>query len=292
MTNDARANGWIVDAHCHFGAFGVQSLGGRHVAPLTGHELADFQHVFDYIDRYGLACVVLLPIYAPDPAHAFLLNTAVVQCAHASNGRVIPGLWVDPSPAMREHLARTLALAKTSDVHVLKTSADVWAGVVTPDPSTWSVDVRKGMSDIIDYASGSKCLLQIHTGSGRSDIKEIERLFLWAPRNISFQLVHMGNGVRGHCYVLSRLTEWIAEGVSVYCDTSLARGFAVRWMTREIRAAPLLADRFLFASDEPWGICQSELAAILEATEHCSETRAAVLGGNARKLFTRLGVLK
>ncbi len=288
---DATALPQIVDGHCHFGPFGACAMRDRIVSPLQGHELVDCDQVRSFIEKHRIAFAVLVPIYAPDPTHAFDLNTLVVQCAEAMRGKVVPGLWVDPSPRMRGRLDAALELARVHGIRVLKMSPSAWDDTFTPDPETWNNKVRESMGLITKHAAEGPCLLHIHTGSGRSDIAGIERLMRWAPREVLFQLVHMGNTVGGHAYLIPRMAEWLSEGLQVYCDTSLARGFAIRWLVSEATTDDRLAERILFASDEPWGIFESQLAAVLEATRNSRPLRDAILTNNARRLYSTLGCI-
>jgi len=281
----------VIDAHCHFGPFGTRTVAEKTISPLRGRDLCSIEQLSDYISSHNIDFLVLVPIYAPDPEYAFGLNTQVIACARALPGKVIPGLWVDPSPSMRNHLRDAVAMAEHAHIRVLKTSPDAWGGTFTPDPDTWDVEVRKGMDAIVAYSETRPCVLQIHTGSRRSDIRAVEKFMRWAPRSIMFQLVHMGNTTGGHFYLVPRLLEWLQEGLQVFCDTSLARGFAVRWLLAGARDNALLAERVLFASDEPWGIFDAELCAVVEATEELPAVRERVLYGNAHRLYSELRAL-
>jgi len=281
----------VVDAHCHFGPFDAHTIAAKTISPLHGQELSSVERLSNYISSHNIDFLVLVPIYAPDPEYAFGLNTQVVACARALPGKVMPGLWVDPSPSVRSHLIEAIAMAEIENIRVLKTSPDAWSGTFTPDPDTWHMDIRKGIDAIVGYSERRPCLLQIHTGSGRSDIRAIEKFMRWAPRSMMFQLVHMGNTVGGHFYLIPRLLEWLREGLQVFCDTSLARGFAVRWLLAEAGNSSMLAERVLFASDEPWGIFDAELCAVVEATEGLPAVRQNVLCDNARKLYSELRML-
>jgi predicted TIM-barrel fold metal-dependent hydrolase len=97
--------------------------------------------------------------------------------------------------------------------------------------------------------------------------------------------VHLGGGVSAHIKLIgSRFFDWIEAGKQVYTDTSWAVGFAPRWLAKEIESRGVGADRLLFASDEPWGDFDGELARMQSAAGD-GELGRAVLRENFASLY-------
>ncbi|MEV6824869.1 hypothetical protein [Amycolatopsis sp. NPDC051102] len=70
----------------------------------------------------------------------------------------------------------------------------------------------------------------------------------------------------GHIKLVGgRFFDWIAAGKQVYTDLSWAIGFTPRWLVEEISRRGLGHDRVLFASDQPWGDHEGELAKLAAA---------------------------
>jgi len=276
----------VIDAHCHFGKFGPRLIMGRTIDPFLGRDLANSQALMDYLRKHGILSAVLVPMYTPDdPKHPFSLNMATLRCARQTQGVVLPGFWVDPSPGVRNELMTAIKEAEQHKVRILKMSPDVWEGDYSPDPASWDRALASGLGQIMEYAASTCCVLQVHTGSGKSDVRLVEKLIRWAPPGIAFHLVHMGGTTGGHFYLVPRLSEWAAEGLNVYCDTSLARAFAVQWLLRNAADTGTIADRILFASDEPWGVFETEVSKVTAGTVGDTYVRRRALHENARRLY-------
>lgn len=142
----------------------------------------------------------------------------------------------------------------------------------------------------MEYARDKCAVFQIHTGSGKSDIRIVEKFIQFAGPGITFHLVHMGNNTSGHFYLIPRLEEWISEGLDIIYDTSWSSGFALRWALREALTKPEFANRILFASDEPWSIFESELTKVLYAGEYKPKITQKVLWENANRIYQKWDV--
>ena len=228
---------------------------------------------------------MIVPIYTRKQEEAFLLNEFVLQVAKEMPHQIIPGFWVDPSPPMHEHLGSALKLADTHNIMVLKTSPETWDSDYSPNPNTWDSSFRNNIGSILDYAKAKKATIQIHTGSGKSDVRLIDKLIHYAGKDVSFHLVHLGNTINGHFYLLSNLSQWVQDGYQVLADTALARGFAVRWLSDLADQDSILQHSIMFASDEPWGSFPSEFAKIIDATDGKAELRDAMLWFNAKRIY-------
>jgi len=275
----------IIDSHVHIGKWGRQLVNGKEIEPFRGREFDSFQKIKCYLDKNSIDRAIIVPMYLPEPAQAFKINKTIISYAQQSKGRLVPGFWVDPSPNLRRFLKESLKLANDWNIKVLKTSPNVWSSGFSPNPDTWNQSFLEGIEEILNFAKKQQAIIQIHTGSGKSDIRVIERLIRFGGPQITFHLVHMGKNAGGHFYFIPRFSEWVAEGLNIYCDTSWASGFAVRWIIREAMRDEKIASRVLFASDEPWGIFKSELSKIIDAEEGTPEIINKFLWENAYKLY-------
>ena len=245
------------------------------------------EKVIAFLDKSHIERAVVVPVYSLEKERAFTINSLVLETAKKAPDRVVPGLWVDPSPKEREHLQATLRAAKDNGVYVLKTASQTWDSGYSPDPSTWDSAFHESMSMLLNFLRTTGSIIQMHTGSGKSDIRLIEKLILYAGPEVCFHLVHMGGNVNGHFYLIPRLLEWREKGLNVICDTSWAGGYAVRWIMDLARNNPTLRKCILFASDEPWGIFKSELAKVVDATEGKLDLLRDVLWKNAHQIYSR-----
>lgn len=280
-------NSKIFDAHMHVGSWGSHMVRGRDIAPFEGREIDSTAKVLAYLARHRIERAVVVPIYSPDQQQAYRINTLVLESARRAPDKIVPGLWVDPSPRLSELLGATLEVAERNNIRVLKMSTPTWAADYSPDPTSWDESFRDSMTAILDYAKQTSSVIQIHTGSEKSKIGLIEKLIRNTGSAVCFHLVHMGNTVGGHFYLVPRLAEWLAEGLNVVCDTSLARGFAVRWLFDLATQNPILRKSIMFASDEPWGIFRAEISKVLDAASEEPELLRDVLWTNASRVYSQ-----
>lgn len=279
----------VIDSHIHVGSWGKQNIDTKQIEPLKNQEFDSFKRLETFLYRHKLHRVVVVPMYCPEPTIAFKTNIQLVKYAQLGEGKVIPGFWVDPSPRVRHLLNESIELATKLKITVLKTSADAWAEKYSPDPSTWDSNLKKGIEKILQYLSDNNAIFQIHTGHGKSDIRLVEKLIRFTGPGITFHLLHMGNNASGHFYMIPRFVEWLSHGLDIVCDTSRAYGFAIRWILRRASAEPKLADRILFASDEPWGVFDGELFKVLHAGEKDQKIMQKVLWKNADRVYRKWG---
>lgn len=278
------------DAHCHFGKWGPNTIEEREIDPFIENEMRTPEDVFDFLEHKGIAGVVLVPTYCPpEPTRPFSLNSEVLRCAEVAKGRIIPCFWVDPSPTLRRYLASTLKLATDNGIRVLKISASAWPEPYSADPETWDAQIEAGVEAIMDYARSKKCVVQVHTGGSKSDIAKVEKLVRRFPNGIKYHLVHMGGRTNRHFFFVPRFVEWLKDGLDIVCDTSGAAGFAVRWIVTEAAKDELIAERIMFASDEPWCTFDAELAKVLDATQEYPDLREQILFRTARRIYFEKG---
>ena len=275
----------IFDAHLHVGKWGDISIQGRKIEPLKNRTIDSVTSLCTFLDKHHINCAVIVPIYTPKQEEAFLLNEFILKIKKKMPDRIVPGFWIDPSPSMELRVKSTLQLADTHNITVLKTSPETWDSDYSPDPDSWDSSLRNNMGSILDYAKAKRATIQIHTGSGKSDVRLIHKLIHYAGKDVSFHLVHLGNTINGHFYLISNLSLWLRDGYQILADTSLARGFAVRWLSDLAGQDSALQHSIVFASDEPWGSFPSELAKILDATDGKPELRISLLWSNAKRVY-------
>ncbi len=269
----------------HIGNWGCQLVSGEMICPFKDRELDSSMKVINHLKQNSIQRAVVVPTYTPERQLPFRTNDLVLETAMLSAGVVVPGFWVDPSPDMQNELAHALRKAEQNGVRVLKTSADAWDANYTPDPNSWDRSFTLSMDMILDFLRQRKAILQIHTGSKKSQIRFIEMLLRHAGPEVRFHLVHMGNSVGGHFYLVPRLRSWIDEGLQIICDSSLAKGFAVRWLIELAILDQKVKKCLVFASDEPWGSFQSEYAKIIDAVGNDQELLRDVLWSNAYNAY-------
>jgi uncharacterized protein len=245
----------VNDAHRHLGvmpAFGF--YGGPPCNPDISARGTVAELISD-LDSEGVERALVLPNYGvPDASVSFGFNPLVLEAA-AADDRISCGLWVSPRPQDAELNAKALALAGEHGVVALKTS--FLLGGRADDPAC-----QEQLERIFSTAGEHGLIVHVHTSAGgASDIDQVGLLVDRYADDVKIHLVHMGGGVSGHIKLIStRFFDWIEAGKQVYTDTSWAVGFAPRWLAREIELRGIGQDRVLFASDEPWGDYQGEVA--------------------------------
>jgi predicted TIM-barrel fold metal-dependent hydrolase len=167
----------------------------------------------------------------------------------------------------------------------LKIAPDTWKDGISLNPGTWNKKVEINIERIIEAASKFDLVIQSHTGSGNSDIREFIPFIEKYGKEIKFQFAHMGNRASGHFIFVPKFIEWLKEGYKVYCDTSYCRGFAPSWLVKEMEEQyPKGLDNILFASDNPWGIFESEFWRV-EGINCSDKLKNKIFYENASKLY-------
>ena len=231
------------------------------------------------LDAEGTERALVMPNYGvPDPDIAFGFNELCVEAA-AADDRILAGLWVSARPEDEARTAKALALASEPGVRALKLS--FLLGGRPTDPRC-----RPLLDRIFQVARDRRLVVHVHTSpGGSSDIDEVGHLVDWYADTVAVHLVHLGGGVSGHIKLIGgRFFDWVAAGKRVYTDPSWAVGFAARWMAEEISTRGIGADRLLFASDEPWGEYDGELARLRRAVGD-GELARAVFHGTFASLY-------
>jgi predicted TIM-barrel fold metal-dependent hydrolase len=269
----------VHDAHRHIGVMPAYPFyGGPPVQPDIAARATVKELIAD-LDREGAERTVVLPNYGvPDASVSFSLNPLVLEAA-AADDRIRCGIWVSPRPQDAALTDAALELAGEPGVVALKTS--FLLGGRASDP-----DCEPQLEKIFASARAHGHVVHVHTSPGASsDIDEVGKLVEKYGDDVKIHLVHLGGGVSAHIKLIgSRFFDWIEAGKKVYTDTSWAVGFAPRWLAKEIESRGVGADRLLFASDEPWGDFDGELARMKAATGD-GELGRAVLRDNFDALY-------
>lgn len=247
----------VFDAHSHVGEWGTWEVRGNAVTPFTAEDaVTTREELEDRMQRLDLSAQLVVPHYFPDADDAFALNPFVHSLAQMEG--IYGGVWFAPSfPA---ETGAALGDFDEDTVVAVKTSADVW---VDADyrPGTWKTDEEEVMEEVLTFARDNDLLVQLHTGSGKS---RPEYAFALADQypEVGFHFVHMGGSTSGHFAFVPRFLDRVEGRDNLYVDISWARGFAVRWLARELLKRDAL-DRMLFASDEPWGDANAAMHTVL-----------------------------
>lgn len=269
----------MTDAHRHLGVLpSYPFYGGPPVNPDIGARATVAELRAD-LDAEGTELAVVMPNYGvPDASASFALNELCLEAA-AADDRVRAGIWASPRPQDAEMTAKALALAAEPSVRIIKISF-LLGGRASDD------ECRPQLDAIFDVARRHGHVVHVHTSpGGASDIDEVGQLVDRYADDVPLHLVHLGGGMSGHIKLVgSRFFDWIAAGKQVYTDTSWTIGFAPRWLAAEIERRGIGHDRVLFASDEPWGDREGEVAR-LQAAAGDGELGRAVFTDNAERLY-------
>lgn len=251
---------WTNDAHRHLGVLPAYPFyGGPPVAPAIGSR-ATISELLSDLDREGTERALVIPNYGvPDPAIAFSFNELCVEAA-GKDDRISAALWVSPRAEDADRTDGALKLAGEEGVRALKLS--FLLGGMASDPTC-----KPQLDKIFATAREHDLVVHVHTSPGAaSDIDEVGKLVDAYAGDVKLHLVHFGGGMSGHIKLVGgRFFDWIAAGKQVYTDLSWAIGFTPRWLVEEISRRGLGHDRVLFASDEPWGDHEGELAKLAAA---------------------------
>jgi uncharacterized protein len=269
----------MTDAHRHLGVLPAYPFyGGPPVNPDVGAR-ATIDELRADLDAEGTELAVVMPNYGvPEASASFALNELCLDAA-AADDRIRAGIWTSPRAQDAEMTAKALQLAAEPSVRVIKTSF-LLGGRASDE------ECRPQLDAIFGTAREHGHVVHVHTSpGGASDIDEVGELVERYGDDVKIHLVHLGGGMSGHIKLVGgRFFDWIAAGKQVYTDTSWAIGFAPRWLAAEIERRGVGHDRVLFASDEPWGDREGEVAR-LQAAAGDGELGRLVFSGNTETLY-------
>lgn len=274
----------VFDAHFHIGAYGTQTFSGRRITPIP--EALDHASGADcaaYLERHGIGAGVIAPTYLDRQEAAFEYNALLMEAVEEYSN-LYGALWVSPLPQVESLLRAALARLPHPKVRALKIASNTWApyGV---DPSSWDAAVQRNMERILEAADGHGLVIHCHTGYlPGADPLEFDLFLKRYGNRAAYQLVHSGEAIAPAFRFAPRFPDWIEQGFDVYADTSIAPGFAPRWLLGELDRRNLGFGRVLFATDTPWGYFPAEYWKIA-GLDLDPEAKEQILWGNAARLY-------
>ncbi|MBU4351499.1 MAG: amidohydrolase [Nanoarchaeota archaeon] len=274
----------IFDAHSHVGKFGPRTMKHNVIDPFKGREINSLEELEAYKKRLGIYFMLITPNYAPEQELAFGYNDLVLEALSLEG--IYGALWVSPLPENKEMNDKVLNLLPHDKIVALKISPDSWPkGKYTPRPSTWDALFKENMIKILETAKKYNLVIHMHTGSNNSGIYQYMPFVEEYGRGVKIHFVHMGSSAGGHMMFVPLFIKWLQEGYDFYCDTSMCKGFGPNWLVQELlEHYPSGLDRVLFASDNPWGLFESEFWRI-EAMNCTNEIKDKIFYSNALKLY-------
>jgi predicted TIM-barrel fold metal-dependent hydrolase len=267
------SGGGIVDSHTHLLpdrlARAIRAFFERHLPAGTAYPL-DHRQILDRHAADGIGAVWALP-YAHKPGMADQLNRSMVDLAAALADHpveVVPGCTAhpgDPQPG-RVVVRAVEAGARVCKLHC--SVGDYAADDARLDP-VWAAAAEAGIPVVVHAG---------HAVSGHTHQPELDPIATVAARHpdTTIVLAHSGHPAVGRALsLLDRFPNLFADLTPVVVEP-----VAVGWAEVVARA-----DRFLFGTDVPnTGIAASVLLERVEGWSLPAGARAAVLGGNARRL--------
>ena len=274
----------IFDAHCHFGKFGVQHFKGHDVEIFKDRELATAEDMERYMSKNNIMKVVAVPHYTPDLETPFKeYNPLILDTLDKING-FYGGLWINP--AKPELTKEVLKLFNHPKLVAFKISPANWPQNITADPKTWPEKFKESMESVIDFAKQEKIVIQAHTGHGTSTIFEYEKFIEKHGNELKIQFLHMGGSCAGHIAFVPRFIKFIERGYDVYCDISSSKGMGLPFLLKELMEKCVEGlDRVFFATDEPWGVFESEFA-LVNSLDVSGRIKRKILFDNANRVYS------
>lgn len=276
----------VFDSHVHIGSLNGRIIfDGKRLNPFPNAELKGNRELSRYISSHNISKCLVIPFYTFDQSISIfeLYNPLIIDCVSKVDN-AYGALWITPNSKDERDIEQVMDLATCPKIRALKTTVELWEGDSTPDPASWDASIRKNMNRIIDFSQKHNLPIHFHTSVGRTNPIYFENFFREYGSTVKIHFVHMGMNVTSHFRFIPLFTSWIQRGYPVYCDTSSARGFAVRWLVYEILQLGQGFDRIMFASDEPWGDFPSEYSKIV-GLEIDDSVKRDILYNNAQKLY-------
>ncbi len=276
----------IFDAHVHLGVWGKQVIFDNLIQPFRGREIKDYKDAEFFMRKNNVSKAIFVPHYKPDQASSYADNYLVVDVTKKVEG-AYGGLYFNPEYRFTELVEEHLRLIQDK-ILVIKMSPDAWPKGVTPDPKTWSKGFRENMEKIIETARNKRLMIQFHTGSGNSDPKNYVPFVNEYGDELRLHFAHMGGSAGGHFRFVPQFIKWLKEGKEFYCDTSYCRGFAPHWLIKKLENEFYEGLKHVFfASDEPWGIFESEYWRV-NAVDTLKKIKEMIFYKNAEKAYLKI----
>ena len=269
----------------HIGHWGEWQIKRRDVEIFPQRETKGPEEQEELMQKCGITKAVIVPHYVPDLEAPFKRYNPVVLDAVSALKNVKGGLWVSPLPDATELLQNILEQKPHKNIRALKMSANAWPGKINMSPASWKSEFRQNMELILDYAKKHDLTIHMHTGTGNSAVQYFIPFIEKYGDRARMQMVHMGNSASGVMAFVPRFIDWIEKGYDLYCDTSDCWGFGPNWLVKEaIKHHDPALKRILFASDNPWGVFEAEVAKI-ESSPISEDIKKMIFFENAEELY-------
>ncbi len=273
-----------IDTHCHAGGWVPPKDMECTVNPVS-QQMESVEAVRNYLTYNCLDAAVLVPHYGINLEELTLrtIHKLLIQIIEQIP-RAFGGILVSPDADWASLTSEIKDLAAHPKVVALKVAPNTWEGA-SLDPESWNPQQRRRIERILQLLKDHHLVLQTHTGgSGASHPRTLSNFLAEFGSSIRLHCVHMGGSSTGHFYFVPQFCKWLEQGLKVFCDCSLARPFAFRWLIEELQCRGLPLSNILFASDEPWGSIAMEFTRIVDMNLD-EEQRSKILNGNARSLY-------
>jgi uncharacterized protein len=249
----------IFDAHCHIGLFGKQNIRNTTIEPFKDREIYDIKTLKKHIEEKKINKAIIVPHYTFDQKTAFENNKKILEIISKIEN-IYGGIWANPLPTETEKNKKALEIIPNKKIIAIKICPQAWPkGKYTMDPDTWDSEFAENMKNIIYCTKKHNLIIQMHTGTGNSDIRHYSKFVDEFGNGLRIQFIHMGSSPGGHFSFIPRFIDWLKKGYDFYCDTAESRGFAASWLVKTMeKEYPEGINRILFASDNPWGMFESE----------------------------------
>ena len=283
----------VFDAHFHIGHWGQRRLFGREVCPLLpshdgdyipGQEHEDYRDVQRYLTHYDIfGGLVMCNFLGDDPRYSLIdLNKVALEAAHKCEN-VYTALFVSPRGEDWDYTREAMNMAKSDpNVKAIKMTPTHW-DAFSPDPTTWSSEVRNNFEDIFKFAEDKGLVIQFHSGLLNAEPLLFDSFLKeYGSEGIRLYLVHSGETCYPGMQYTTLIREWLDKGYQVYSDVSLAPGFVMPKLLSVLCADEV--EHIMFATDAPWGNFASEVAKI-EDLSISEDIKQKIFYDNAIKLF-------
>lgn len=275
----------VFDTHSHIGKFGKWVMKGNSIEPFKGREISNAKEQKSYMGKLKITKAIVMPHYTPNQSVPFDKFNPVVLNVCSKLKNVYGALWVSPLEENADKTNKVLDILPKSKVVALKMSPDSWPRGISYNPKTWNKKFKMNIKKIINAVKKHNLVLHTHTGSGNSDIREYVPFVEQYGKGLKIQFVHMGGSAGGHFAFVPRFIGWLKKGYDFYCDTSFCKGFGPAWLVNDMQKKYSKGlDKILFASDNPWGIFESEFWRI-EAINCSDKIKNKIFYENACKLY-------
>ncbi len=276
----------IIDAHCHILP---ESFPGRHrqlttqdatfasLFPQPGARMATAEDLLEALGRAGVDRAVIMGFGWTDPAVAKEANDYVIQAVARHPQRLTGFCSVNPA----------WGGGALAEVERCAAAGLRGIGELHPDTQEFDLTDASRLAPLMALARRLELPMLVHAsepvghqypGKGRTTPDRIYRFIRNFPDN-TIICAHWGGGL----VFYGLMPELPGELANVYFDTA-ASPLLYRPEIFSVAVQTIGADKLLFGSDYPL-IRHRRLLAQVENSGLASDSRSAILGGNASRLF-------